>query len=486
MRNAKQELDSAERFLSQMMSHNTSRGLAAVRRIKQNQKLDGAYGTLAELFEVPERFKTAVEVTAGESLFHYVVDTEETASRIVDILTNEKAGRVTFMPLNRLRPKPASVPRANDAIEMISKLQFDPKFEKAFQQVFGKTIICPNLQIAAQYARSHGVSAITPEGDRSDKKGALTGGYHDPRSSRLDAVKKVGEKRDEFEKNRSRGDEIGSELEKKDQEITRAFSNLTKAEQRRQRTENGFIPLAQEVRNRTADLQNKQDNLESKKRAKENIDATTRDLSDQQSTYESELASDFKKALTQEEEQRLEGLTASLPPMRKKHLELSSSRAELEAQKSTVDVELRENLRPRLDQLMSQEHDAESAGGSTKLKDRQGELKKVTKSVEAVEKKLRNVEQSIDEVNAELSQINDSRNAKQREQEEVAKAIEKSQKRTEKGMAKRSILADKVAEAGRNIRDLGALPEDAFTKYTKMASDQVRVSFATRNAQAMY
>ena len=473
LRDARQELDSSERSLSHMMNHNTSRGLANVRRIKQTQKLNGAYGTLAELFEVPERYKTAVEVTAGESLFHYVVDTEETASRIVDILTKEKAGRVTFMPLNRLRPKPANMPKANDAIEMISRLDYDPMFEKAFQQVFGKTIICPNLQIAAQYARSHGVTAITPEGDRSDKKGALTGGYHDPRSSRLDAVKRVAKTREGFEANRTRGDDISHELERKEQEITRAYSDLQKTDQRRRQTEESFGPLAQESRRRTADLQNKQDTLESKKRAKDNVDATTRDLTEQQSAFEAELATDFKKALTQEEEQRLETVGASLPSLRKKHLELSSSRAELEAQKSTIDVELRENLQPRLDQLTNQEMDTDSAGGSPKLEERQSELKKITESVEVVEKKLRDVEQNIEAVNAELNEMKESRSAKHREQEEVAKAIEKSQKRSEKGIAKRSILAEKAAEANRNIRDLGALPEEAFTKYAKMPSDQV-------------
>jgi len=78
--NAQQELDRAERFLSHMMDQNTSRGLAAVRRIKRQHNLDGVYGTLAELFEIPDKYRTAVEVTAGNSLFHYVVDTDETAT----------------------------------------------------------------------------------------------------------------------------------------------------------------------------------------------------------------------------------------------------------------------------------------------------------------------------------------------------------------------------------------------------------------------
>ena len=119
-------MDRAERSLSQMMDNNTSRGIAAVRRIKRQHNLDGVYGTLAELLEVNDRYRTAVEVTAGQSLFHYVVDTDETATNVLEILQKEKAGRVTFMPLNRLRSRPLNMPRASDTIPMIEKLQYRP------------------------------------------------------------------------------------------------------------------------------------------------------------------------------------------------------------------------------------------------------------------------------------------------------------------------------------------------------------------------
>ena len=39
-----------------------------------------------------------------------VVDTDATATRVLDIMQRERAGRVTFMPLNRLRTKPINYP----------------------------------------------------------------------------------------------------------------------------------------------------------------------------------------------------------------------------------------------------------------------------------------------------------------------------------------------------------------------------------------
>lgn len=49
----------------------SSNGLRAVREIAKRLKLDGVYGPLYELFEVTDKYKTAVEVTAGN---RYVSD----------------------------------------------------------------------------------------------------------------------------------------------------------------------------------------------------------------------------------------------------------------------------------------------------------------------------------------------------------------------------------------------------------------------------
>ncbi|KAL0258221.1 Structural maintenance of chromosomes protein 3 [Diplodia seriata] len=473
--NAQHELSRAERFLSHMMDQNTSRGLAAVRRIKQQQNLQGVYGTLAELFEVPDRYKTAVEVTAGASLFHYVVDNEQTATKVLEVLQKEKAGRVTFMPLNRLRSKPINIPKASDALHMITKLQYDPLYENAFQHVFGKTIICPNLQVAAQYARSHAVSAITPEGDRADKKGALTGGFHDPRNSRIDGVRNVAKWRQEYETQRTRQVELRRLNEQKDQEITRAYGELTKIQQKQQQLENSYGPMRQELRAKMTDLQNKREALESKQRSRDNIEANVRELGEQQEAYDSELTSDFKKALSREEEQQLESLAGPIQDLRRQLSKLSTNRAELEAQKTTLESELRENLRLRLDQINSQgfEDGTDSGGGSSvRLKDRQRELKRINKALETAEKRLQEADQNIDQTNSQLAELEKTKAEKQTEQEEVARAIERHQKRMEKSMAKKALLNSKNQECQRNIRDLGVLPEEAFEKYQNMESNK--------------
>ena len=56
-----------------------------------------------------------------------VVDSDDVAQTLVKELQKANAGRVTFLPLNRLRPgaEPA-YPESEDAIPMISRLSFLP------------------------------------------------------------------------------------------------------------------------------------------------------------------------------------------------------------------------------------------------------------------------------------------------------------------------------------------------------------------------
>jgi chromosome segregation ATPase len=61
------------------------------------------YGTVADLIECEPQLYTAVDVTAGNSLFDVVVDSDDTASRMIKHLTQINGGRIKFLPLNRLK-----------------------------------------------------------------------------------------------------------------------------------------------------------------------------------------------------------------------------------------------------------------------------------------------------------------------------------------------------------------------------------------------
>jgi structural maintenance of chromosome 3 (chondroitin sulfate proteoglycan 6) len=75
-------------------------------------------------------------------------------------------GEVTFMPLNRLHVRVIDYPQTKDAIAMVSKLDYEDKYDKALRYIFGRTLICRNLEVATQLARTTGLDCVTLDGDQ--------------------------------------------------------------------------------------------------------------------------------------------------------------------------------------------------------------------------------------------------------------------------------------------------------------------------------
>ncbi|KAI0177703.1 condensin complex component SMC3 [Pestalotiopsis sp. NC0098] len=471
--NARRERDRAERELSHTMDGETSRGLATIRRLKQQRDIPGAYGTLAELLDVNEAYRVPVEQVAGASLFHYIVDNEQTATFFMNELQRTHGGRVTFAPLSKLRPRPANLPRANDAVPLVSKIQYEPEFEAAFQQVFGRTIICPNLTVAGQYARSHNCDAITPEGDTTNKRGAMTGGYIDPGKSRLQAVRNATKWRDEYQQLLSESSDIKKQIEKKEQEITYATGELRKREQKLRQMDDGYGPLRAELNAKSVQVGREQDHLEAAIKRRETVDRNMKDFGDTLNAHEAELSSDFKKALSANEEQQLENLSQNVQELQKQWSEISKARRELEGRKQILDAELRNNLQLKLDQLTSQAFETGAGGSSGNLKEAKRELKKAQNAVASVESRLQENEQQIESTEANIGNLEKQKAAKDVEQQELARDIQKQQKRMEKGIQKKALLTTRAIECAKNIRDLGVLPEEAFEKYERLESKSI-------------
>ncbi|KHN99471.1 RecF/RecN/SMC [Metarhizium album ARSEF 1941] len=472
--NARQEKDQAEREMSHTIDGATARGLAFIRRLKAEKDIPGAYGTLADLLEVNEAYRLPVEQTAGASLFHYVVDNADTATYLADLLFKQRGGRVTFMPLAQLRPRQITLPRSSDAVPLISKIQYDEKYEKAFQQVFGKTVVCVNLAVASQYARSHGVDGITAEGDTTNKRGAMTGGYIDPRKSRLEAVHSANKWRREYDNLIAQSRDLRRQIELKDQEITGAMSELQKLEQRLRQADDGFEPLKHELRNKSAHVENERSRLDAASVRRDLVDKNLNGFLEEIAAHEAEIGTEFKKNITPAEELELERLSSVSQQLQKQWNDLSNQRRELERRKQFLEVDLRQNLQLKLDQLSSQAFENSTSGGSAGgMKEAQRELKKAQTSLRTVEANLQETEGKIEQLVGRIDELGGEKSEREQRQNELSSRIEKQQKRMEKAMQRKALLTTQAAECAKNIRELGVLPEEAFDKYENMEATTI-------------
>ena len=320
---AQDQLNQSQRSLAGTMDRATADGIAAVERIAEQLSLTGVYGPLFSLFTVDDKYKTAVEATANTSLYHIVVDTDETAAKVVDVMNKEHCGRVTFMPLNRLKPRSIDFPQANDAVLMIKKVQFEARYRLAFEQVFGKTIICPNLEIASAYVRSHRVDAITLDGDKVERKGALSGGFHDPRRSRLDAARAYQKLKDQVTKGGDRLKAIRQMILRLEQEVTLNLGQMQKVETKRRQLTESRGPLLDQL----TWLRREEESCFSRLAKLERIEAEqTIDLHNSVSTRESleaELTTQMSDTLSADESALLDSLNAQNDKLSKEVKDLS-------------------------------------------------------------------------------------------------------------------------------------------------------------------
>jgi structural maintenance of chromosome 3 (chondroitin sulfate proteoglycan 6) len=251
-----------------------------------------------------------------------VVDTDATASKVLDVMLKEKTGRVTFMPLNRLKPKIPTYPNAQDAIPLMEKLQFDPKLEKAFQQVFGKTCVCRDLNVAAAYVKSHGINTITLDGDKVDRKGALTGGYHDVRKSRIEAVKEVQQWRSKFESDEKKSKEVKVSITRAEQEITKVTESIALANNQQIQTRDGRERLLEEGNSLTKQHERMKERVLRLEGEGNDLETELNGLGAKLQTFDAELTSPMAEALTAQEEHAMELLGKEVGLRQKNLVEL--------------------------------------------------------------------------------------------------------------------------------------------------------------------
>ncbi len=153
------------------------RAVKAVLRLK----LRGVYGTVADLIKVPEKYRIAVEIVAGHHLNDIVVDSDETAAYCIKFLKEERIGRATFLPLNKIRPRifgDKSLLDKHGVVGIASQLvKYETKYMRVVEFVFGSTLIVGDMNAA----RNIGIGKarmVTMDGDLIERSGVMIGGYY--------------------------------------------------------------------------------------------------------------------------------------------------------------------------------------------------------------------------------------------------------------------------------------------------------------------
>jgi structural maintenance of chromosome 3 (chondroitin sulfate proteoglycan 6) len=332
-------------------------------------------------------------------------------------LEKDKLGRVTFLPLNRLRIDRVQYPESPDVKPLLQQcIRFDAKIERAMQHVFGKKLLSRSVDAASAWSSKCNMDAITLEGDLCSRKGALTGGYMDLNKSRLRAHGQQVAAQEALKKAETAHQEINRKAQATDQSVTNLMGEL-------QRMEAKQADFNHTISENEAEIDRIASRLENQTKQIEKIEKTTiPTLQNEISSVEAdisrlteEIGTDLTSTLSEEDR-------GMLTQLKKIQVELASemesqtevvAKVSLERQKlqSLLEDNLMKRRQELLDEGVSAEGDARrrSRGGANAqeqrwedLEQRQRELDDATRISDDLEARLAEARKVDNELRAEL------------------------------------------------------------------------------------
>ena len=398
-----------------------NRALTTVMNARNRNSISGIHGTIRELINFDDEFRSAIEASAGSRLNSVVVEDDEVAEECLELLKAEKSGKLTFLPINKVLPgrprgKAITVHQSEGSRGYVfEKVSFDQKYQGIIWYAFQDTVIVQDVKTARRYMV--GVRLVTMDGDIFEASGAITGGYMDKTRSAADIEQKMGKLSTEMrglslelEALDSEINALESEFETVSQQLRETSrdegSRQTELQQYRKISEEGKGQIEQFnaiIEKLTQDLKTSEEEIR-------HIEREIKDLQDKSEAIDIEKNRLFEeiRELSPKYAERESALEENISGLREKETEFSS---ELSRIKADID-----NLNERIQELESK--NGEITSDISKLQE-QKKSSEIELKVENEElSKLRAVEAEISEKSREIVEALNSNENEMRKTEE--------------------------------------------------------------------
>lgn len=155
--------------------------------------LPGFYGPLIDLINIPARFQTCADIVSKSKVFAIVVDNFETAKKVLDKNSSLAGDRINIYSLDwvsEIQKQAKEFPTGSDSIALIKQITVKEGVKMdilpIIQQIFGKSLLVRNQEVANRYAKDYNLHCVTPDGQMV-QAGAyiMRAGFHDSKKEKI-------------------------------------------------------------------------------------------------------------------------------------------------------------------------------------------------------------------------------------------------------------------------------------------------------------
>lgn len=482
----KSALEKSERDLRFSMPRNVATGLDALARLVKEQRIGGYYGPVFDNFELTNpTFATAVEVAGGNSIFNVIVDTDNTAAKLMSMLERRRLGRVTFMPLNRLKGREGrrfQIPPEMPVAHLIdASIKFRPEARPAMEQIFGKKLLAENLEVASTACKMADMDSITLDGDEVNRKGGMSGGYHDESSARLGAVERIRTLRRDLkglDKDYKDMQQKGNEV---DQAVTALLGEVQKLEAKRVSKRNVMTQTNKELGLVKRAMATTAEQVQEKEELLEQVRREGHQESRKADMLEAEIGTPLTATLSDANQRTLHELNTSIIPALNARLKSEFDALELAANARTRLVSLLNNnlLKRREEVRELLDPDKGGIGGSAKsgeaeerlekLAQRREELSQTGRRLEVLRMAVEELEMQTMQQRHEMELVRKEMESLKQEEARLVENWEEENKRKDRLQGKQTVCIRKREDNIQKIQDLGSLPGQEREQYQRLS-----------------
>ncbi|MDU6597739.1 chromosome segregation protein SMC [Finegoldia magna] len=150
---------------------------------KLNNKLhEKVIGTLGDLISVDKKYEKSVDAIMSSAFQNIIVRNENDGKELINFLKINKIGRLTFLPLNKIKPRNLNYVNDNLVLGHLNQfIKSDEKYRDIIDYFAQKTLVTENMDDAISVSsRYKNFRIVTLDGDIINSWGSMVGGYKKP------------------------------------------------------------------------------------------------------------------------------------------------------------------------------------------------------------------------------------------------------------------------------------------------------------------